>query len=336
MPVVPVGPRVLGMHSGALWTKPASPRPVGPPWGMPSPDPTTLVAQRGGVATTRQLRRAGVSSRALAAAVRDGRLVRGRRGRYRLASCRTDVAAAHRMSAVLAHRSAAVHHGWPVKHEPERPEVIVPRNRNVDAADQREQHVRWRRLRRDEERGGVTTPLRTVLDCARDLPFDEALAVADSALRAGAVDLGRLRAAAAQARGAGARQARRVARAADGRAANPFESVLRALCLEEGLRVECQVQVVAQGMWALADLVDASRHLVVEADGHEVHATRRGFRKDVRRYTEMVVFGWTVLRFTWEDVMLQPDFVRWALRSWVRAQDGERVPAPPPVLARLR
>lgn len=32
---------------------------------------------------------------------------------------------------------------------------------------------------------GVTSPPRTVADCARWLPFDEALAVADSAMRAG-------------------------------------------------------------------------------------------------------------------------------------------------------
>ncbi len=33
--------------------------------------------------------------------------------------------------------------------------------------------------------GRVTTPLRTVIDCSRTLPFPEGLAVADSALRRG-------------------------------------------------------------------------------------------------------------------------------------------------------
>ncbi|WP_151525716.1 DUF559 domain-containing protein [Serinicoccus kebangsaanensis] len=303
---------------------------------MPAPDPATLIAQRGGLATTRELRRAGARWRDLTQAVRDGRLVRGRRGRYHLASVETHAVAAYRMSGVLSHRSAAVHHGWPVKHEPDRPEIIVPRNRKVSASDQRDHHVRWRRLEEGESGSGVTSHLRTVVDCARDLPFDEALAVADSALRAGQVGKQQLAVAAAGARGSGAVQLRRIARVADGRAANPFESVLRAICLDEGLDVVAQEQVVDHGLWAMADLVDASRRLVVEADGYEVHGTRRGFRKDVRRYTEMVVFGWTVLRFTWEDVMLQPDFVRWALRSWRRARDGRPVPAPPRMLARLR
>jgi hypothetical protein len=45
---------------------------------------------------------------------------------------------------------------------------------------------------------GVTDPVRTVIDCARDLPFDEALAVADSALRSGKVGPDALRQAAAR------------------------------------------------------------------------------------------------------------------------------------------
>ena len=303
---------------------------------MSAPDPAAVVAQLGGCATTRQLRQSGARARDLAAAVREGRLHRSRRGRYRLASLDTHAAQAHRMDAVLSHRSAAVQHGWAVKNDPELPEVVVPRNRNVRAQDQHTAVVRWRRLAPGDAVDGVTVPLRTVVDCARDLPFDEALAVADSALRSGQVGRARLAAVAAQARGDGSRQLRRVARLADGRAANPFESVLRAICLEEGLDVVCQHQVVAHGLWAQADLVDTSRRLVVEADSHEFHATRKGFRKDVRRYIEMVVFGWTVLRFSWEDVMLQPEFVRWAIRSWVRARDGHPVPAPPRMPARLR
>ena len=66
------------------------------------------------------------------------------------------------------------------------------------------------------------------------LAFDEALAVADSALRSGAVTAEELRSASARLRGTGSRAARLVAQYADHRAANPFESVLRALALLEG------------------------------------------------------------------------------------------------------
>ena len=94
------------------------------------------------MATTRQLRLSGARARDLAAAVREGRLHRSRRGRYRLASLETHAAQAHRMSAVLSHRSAAVQHEWAVKNAPELPEVVVPRNRNVCAQDQRTAVVR--------------------------------------------------------------------------------------------------------------------------------------------------------------------------------------------------
>jgi hypothetical protein len=37
----------------------------------------------------------------------------------------------------------------------------------------------------------------------------------------------------------------------------------------------------------------------------------------VRRYTLLVADGWQVLRFTWEDVMFRPDWVRQVLRRVV-------------------
>jgi hypothetical protein len=79
----------------------------------------------------------------------------------------------------------------------------------------------WRDLGDDEVRDNVTSPARTLLDCITGLPFDEALAIADSALRAGSITPSTLVALAATARGNGARQARRVATVADDRAANP-------------------------------------------------------------------------------------------------------------------
>lgn len=48
----------------------------------------------------------------------------------------------------------------------------------------------WPRLVPADVRAGVTTPLRTVPDCARTLPFREPLAVADSALRGTLLEAG--------------------------------------------------------------------------------------------------------------------------------------------------
>ena len=70
--------------------------------------------------------------------------------------------------------------------------------------------------------------------------------------------------------------------------------------------------------------------LAVEADGFEHHGTRRALRKDCRRHTELAVFGWSTLRFPFEDVMFQPAWTRWALRSWRVVRDGG-VPDTPPL-----
>jgi hypothetical protein len=78
---------------------------------------------------------------------------------------------------------------------------------------------------------GTTSALRTVLDCATTMPFPEALAVADSALAQSYLHKENLIAAAVERPGAGRRFRLRVAEAADRRADNPFESVLRAVLL---------------------------------------------------------------------------------------------------------
>lgn len=299
-------------------------------------DPVEGVRRCGGRASTAQLRGLHVRPRDLTAALRAGSLVRSRRGHYRLASLDDHSDIAISLTATLSHRSAALHHGLEVATAPERPEVTVRRNRRLSKEQQRLASTTWRDLPGESTRDGVTPPLQTVIDCARDLPFAEALAVADSALRHDLVDIDQLRRQSTLVRGHGAARARRVTFHAHVMVANPFESSLRAIALDAGLSVVPQIQVTDAGLFAMVDLADESRRLVIEAESFEHHANRKGFRKDVRRYTELAVFGWTVLRFTWEDVMLQPDYVRWALESWRRAHDhGHRVLAPPAHLPRL-
>jgi len=181
------------------------------------------------------------------------------------------------------------------------------------AARERRDGVRllWTGLADDQVEAGVTTPMRTVLDCARHLPFDEALAIADSALRSGSVTPEEL--AAFDARGSGAAKVRRVLRHADGRASDPFESVLRAQCLGVGLDVEPQGALDLGSGVIHPDLVARAVRLALEADSWTHHTSRRAHRRDCARYNLLVVRGWRVLRFTWEQVMHDPAYVRWVL-----------------------
>jgi very-short-patch-repair endonuclease len=170
----------------------------------------------------------------------------------------------------------------------------------------------------------VTSPVRTVIDCARRLEFGPALAVADSALRHGDVRPAELVEAAAAVRGKGAARARRVAAHASPLAANPFESMLRAIAIETGLAVQPQVAIsLGSDEVVHPDVVDSGRRLVLEADSWEFHSARDAYARDCRRYTLLVVHGWTVLRFTWRQVMHDPDFVRWCLLSVIEGAPHE-------------
>lgn len=266
--------------------------------------------QLGGVASTGDLLRL-TTRRRLRTEIASGRIDALTRGRCGLAEIGWQRRRAGALSAVLSHLSAAQQHGWAVKHPPEQAWVTVPRNRKVSRDVQAEVVVSYADLHEAERDAGVTGPLRTVLDCARRLPFDEAVAVADSALREGAVSRHALSEAASTLRGPGARQARRVASYADGRAANPFESVLRAIVIECGvLEVEPQVPVATRTMTFHPDLVDVRRRVVIEADSWAWHRDQRTHGRDCVRHTALAVAGWLVLRFTWEQVMHSPGYVR--------------------------
>ena len=229
--------------------------------------------------------------------------------------------AAAAVSGVLSHTSAAAWHGWEVPLPLERPHVAVPRGRK---ARERE-GLRLHRLRVIAATDGVATdPVQTVVDCARDLPLPIALAVADSALRHG-LEPGLLAAGASAVRGAGAARVRRVVAHADRRAANPFESCLRALALDAGLDALLQHPIPVRGHVLHPDLVDPLRRLVLEADSFSHHADPSAFAQDCHRYNDLVVRGWRVLRFPWVAVVLQPWVARRTLAELV-AQGHHDVP----------
>jgi very-short-patch-repair endonuclease len=258
-----------------------------------------------------------------------GTVLRTARGRYALPEVAEHRRTAAARTATLSHLSAALHHGWKVKAPPTAAWVTLPRSSRLRPHHRAGIEPRWADLSEGDARDGVTTPLRTVVDCARVLPFVEALAVADSALRSRAVSLPALRRAARRARGTGSSDVRRVARWADARAANPFESVLRALAIEEGYRLVPQLVVAEPGLFAVVDLGSEELRLAVEADGFEVHGSRRSLRRDCRRHTGFAVHGWSSLRFAYEDVLHEQEWVPWVLRSWRDVREG-RTPGPLP------
>lgn len=249
-------------------------------------------------------------------AVSQGRILRAGPGRYVLPGVAEAEVVAARVNGVVCLLSAAAYWGWKVKQPARRPTVTLPRGRKLTEARRAGLDVRRLQITNHAiHRGIVTTRVQTVIDCARVLPFDEALSVADSALRQQRVTRDQLVAAAVASPRAGRSRALRVVNAADARAANPFESCLRAIALDvPGLAVEPQYDVGGIGR---ADLVDPALRLVIEADSYEFHSDERAFRHDLRRYNAMVRRGWRVLRFCWDDVMHNPEEVRAVLLDMV-------------------
>lgn len=287
-------------------------------------DVVEVLQRMGGVATRRSLV-AATSRSEVDRAVRGGGLVVVARGRYALAAVDDALLAAHRLSGVASHASAALRHGWQVPIAPQLPHVTVPKGRSPTPEQRRGVELHRTDLGPDDVDGCVTSRERTLLDCLREESRALGLAVADSALREG-FGRGRLLALARDARGPGSVQVRQLAARADGRAANAFESALRVIALDvPGLRVEPQVPIRSgQQFLGRPDLMDERLGLVLEADSFEWHGDRTGLARDARRYNRLAVHGWLVLRFTWEDVMFHPDEVRDTLVAAVRERTERR------------
>lgn len=285
--------------------------------------PADHLAAAGGVLTTGDLV-ALVGRHRLRHAVRRGEVVRLRRGRSGVPAMGDPLALAVGAGGCLSHVSAAVHHGWGVLRSWDVTCVTLRRGRHPGAGPA----VRWSYAELDDAElaAGVTDPVRTVLDCARTLPLAQALAVADSALRSGDVHRDNLLAAAASSRSPGVVRARRVVREADERAANPFESALRAVVLDAGITgFVPQLVVAEEGLFACVDLGDPGRRVALEADGFAVHGDRRSFAKDLARHDELQSAGWVTRRFAFEHVVQRP---AWAGEQ-VRAAVGQRLTSQP-------
>lgn len=273
-------------------------------WGM---DPVEALQRLGGVASLGELTGPTTRQR-LRTAVAAGRVVRLARDRYALVDLADHHAAAVAAGGVMSHLSAAMHWGMPVQFAPTRPWVTLARGRRRPVGDL---EIRRGQVDDTEVLRQLTRPARTVVDCARALPFTEALCVADSALRTQQVTRHELEVAAVRSPRTGRSRALRVVEAADGRSANPFESALRAIALGvPGLGVVPQGEVPGVG-WV--DLLDSGSGIVIEAESFEFHGTRAGLRRDVTRYTACSRRGLVVARFLWEEVMFAPEEVHAAL-----------------------
>ena len=255
-------------------------------------------------------------------AVAGGDLHRVARGIYVLPALSAARAAAAACRGVVSHESAAQLLGLSTLFRPIAIHVTAPRG--ARPAPQKNVILHRRELAPAEVLDDVTTPLRTVLDCCLSLPFREALAVADSAARL-VTGFEEEFGAAASRPGPGRARRLLVARHLSPAAANPFESGLRGALIGAGLTsFTPQVRIDSCAGRPQVDLADVARRIVLEADSFFWHGGRDALREDCKRYDELVRDGWIVLRFAWEHVMFEPEWVISIVRDAIARVDGRR------------
>ncbi|MBW0101581.1 type IV toxin-antitoxin system AbiEi family antitoxin domain-containing protein [Pseudonocardia sp. KRD291] len=280
---------------------------------------------------------AGVSAKELYGAVAAGHLTRLRRGIYLPARLRSSGAgpgapdefdrhldavrgALCRLHTpvVVSHLSAAALHGLEPWGLPMR-RVHVTRDRPTGARRRSDLDLHASPLTSGEivSRHGiaVTSVPRTVVDVARSVPFEQAVVVADAALRLEGATVGSLHDALHRARGwPGVTAAERVVRFADGRSASVGESRSRVRIHQAGLPVpDLQHNVVDSGGEWLARVDfrwDGTPPVIGEFDGKGKYGRmlRPGQKpgdvvfEEKRREDALRRAGSEVVRWTWDDL----------------------------------
>jgi very-short-patch-repair endonuclease len=193
----------------------------------------------------------------------------------------------------------------PRARSPRHPAGVVVRRRNLDPADL----VVLRGL-------PVTALPLTVLDAAAALGNDSGRPLMDRALQR-RVSFAELHAAYCRSCG---RQGcpwlgRALRQAADG-ASSDAERVLHRLLRRA--RIGGWVAnhlVVLSGIEYWIDVAFVGRRLAIEVDGWAWHSDIDRFAHDRRRQNTLVLAGWTVLRFTWHDLISRPQAVVAEIRA---------------------
>ena len=291
-------------------------------------DPTDVprvAARQGGVFTAAQARAEGWSARQVRRRIVAGRWVQvAGRGLAVPAQGWTafqlGVAASLTWpGCVVSHRTAAVLHGLPL---PDAAggvaEVITGRGR----ASSNGLVAHATRIGDEEivSRGPIrlTSPRRTATDCLASLPQDAALDLWAWLTTRKIVDVHDLRTAIAARRFCtGTPRLVTIERIVAGGAVNLAELAVHRLLEDAGITGwEGGVTVTdAGGVIGDVDILFHRAKLIIEIDGYGAHSSRVAFVVDRRRQNRLVVAGYTVLRFTWDDIRHRPATVLAAIRA---------------------
>lgn len=287
-------------------------------------------AQHGAVGLL-QLREAGVAQTQIDTALRTGRLLRVHEGVYVVNGAPASVAQ-ERMVAVLAvgpdgsvsHRAASAAVGcWggdcpvevsvPRERAPRPHGVVVHRSRDLVP-----DHV--------VVVDGIptTSPVRTLVDLGQVASWWTVGDVLDRMLRRKLVTPSAVRAGVVLHSRRGRRGVGPLRRALAERdldrevTESALEDAFAALLERAGLPLPVPQHIVhIGGQRRRIDFAYPDLRLAIELDGYEFHAAPGAFEADRIRSNELTLLGWRTVRFTWHQVVHQPDYVLRVLRALV-------------------
>jgi len=277
----------------------------------------------GGIVTAREALALGMSSTTLARRLEAGVLVRIKRGLFRLAGTEEEhdstlEAACRHLDAVVSHESAGRLHrfdglAWI------NPTVTVPHRHTKhfegvhvhQSTDLSDDHLLWIRGLR------VTNPERTIIDLAATLSEARIDWVLDRALSGGSVGLENLAdlfASLARRGKPGTTVMRRLLEKR-GQDYLPPDTVLEQRLLsviESGGLPRPTPQFTPPWLAPTAGRVDLAypeHKLIIEGDSRKWHLLMESFETDRQRDNQAQLAGWRILRFTWRQIMDEPEMI---------------------------
>ena len=274
-----------------------------------------------------QLLDTGISSHEIRRRVRDGRLRRVHpgffveTGPYRNLSPEQQALLKHQAFAraasvapVFCLASAAVVHGLRLRRVPSRIHTVSPPEHGTHNG-----YASVVRHQAELPEGDlavvtglrVTAAERTLLDCARLLPFTDAVVLLDQSRQLG-VSRSQLESRLPRWAGhRGVRRARAALAAMDPRSESVGETLTRLMLAGSALPMpELQRVIDGRSGYYRADFAWPEHRLVLEFDGEveysDAISIQTVLRDERRREAEIQELGWTVLRVGWDDVVRRP------------------------------
>jgi predicted transcriptional regulator of viral defense system len=281
-----------------------------------------------GVVTLHQLQLVGLSRSAVSRRAAVGRLHRVHRGVYAVGRPYLDVPGrwmaavlASGPRAVLSHRSAAGL--WGIRRDDRHnTDVCVP-GLSADSRSGIQAHASITLTNRDittVEGIPCTTVARTLVDLGDVVSRRGVERAVDQAEVLRVFDLRAIEEALQRAgprRGAGTLRAVLADYAEPTLTNQELEERFLALCRAASLpspAVNAWITLY-DGVAYQADFLWRQQRLIVETDGRDVHTTRKAFEHDRLRDQRLTLAGYTVVRFTWRQIVHEPRRVAGALAS---------------------